>query len=162
MPGKYLTINNLIDQGTGETNRAIFKGLCRRRAIDRLRHALAPRASCLHSLLPEPLGPDELRLAPAPRPAGGDHDDDALRQAARRRSPIGLLRDGPMPIQTKKVPARYLLRGDQVGSGETVIGVGVGARTPAGKVEVALEKDGRRRLSIWGASTVITVKREAV
>jgi hypothetical protein len=66
-----------------------------------------------------------------------------------------------MPTQTKKVPARYLLRGDQVGSGEIVLGIGAGARTPAGKVEVTLEKGGRRRLSIWGASTVITIKREA-
>jgi hypothetical protein len=67
-----------------------------------------------------------------------------------------------MTTQTKKVPARHLLRGDQVGSGEIVVGVGAGARTPAGKVEVILEKGGRRRLSIWGASTVITVQREAV
>ena len=28
-----LTINNLIDEQTGETNRAVLKGLCRRRAM---------------------------------------------------------------------------------------------------------------------------------
>lgn len=60
-----------------------------------------------------------------------------------------------------KVAARYLSQGDQVGSGETIIWVGRGVRTPSGKVEVILEKEGRRRTSIWGASTVITVRRAA-
>jgi hypothetical protein len=35
--------------------------------------------------------------------------------------------------------------GDQVGSGETVVNVSVGARTPRGKVEVTLEKGERSR-----------------
>jgi hypothetical protein len=60
-----------------------------------------------------------------------------------------------------KVPARNLLTGDQVGSGETVKWVGVGVRTPRGKVEIQLEKDGRTRLAIWGASTLINVRRAA-
>ncbi len=59
-----------------------------------------------------------------------------------------------------KVPARYLIPGDRVGSGEIVVGVAYGARTPSGKVEVILEEDRRRRLAIWGASTIITVQRE--
>jgi hypothetical protein len=33
MPSKALSLNNLIDQETGETNRDVFKGLCRRRAM---------------------------------------------------------------------------------------------------------------------------------
>lgn len=60
-----------------------------------------------------------------------------------------------------KVAARYLSKGDQVGSGETIVNVAVGIRTPRGKVEVTLEKDGQRRCAIWGASTVITVRRAA-
>jgi hypothetical protein len=33
MPAATLTPNNLIDEATGETNREVFKGLCRRRAM---------------------------------------------------------------------------------------------------------------------------------
>lgn len=67
----------------------------------------------------------------------------------------------PKASATTKVPARYLAKGDQVGSGETIVNVAVGVRTPRGKVEVTLEKDGQRRCAIWGASTVITVRRAA-
>jgi hypothetical protein len=33
MPASRLTLNNLIDEDTGGTNREVFKGLCRRRAM---------------------------------------------------------------------------------------------------------------------------------
>lgn len=59
-----------------------------------------------------------------------------------------------------KAPARCLLAGDQVGSGEIVVSVSAGIRTPRGKVEVVLRKGERRRLTIWGANTIINVKRE--
>jgi hypothetical protein len=65
-----------------------------------------------------------------------------------------------MTSQPLKIPARNLLPGDQVGSGETIVSVSAGARTPRGKVEVTLEKDGRRRTSLWGAATVINVSRQ--
>ena len=58
-----------------------------------------------------------------------------------------------------KVCARYLLAGDITGSGETVIQTSAGIRTPRGKVEVLLEKEGKRRLAIWGASTTINIRR---
>lgn len=64
--------------------------------------------------------------------------------------------------QRAKVPARHLMAGDVVGSGETVAWTGIGVRTPRGKVEVQLEKDGRRRIAIWNASTLISVQRESV
>jgi hypothetical protein len=64
----------------------------------------------------------------------------------------------PKPQQ---IAARYLSKGDQVGSGETIVNVAVGIRTPRGKVEETLEKGGHRRSAIWGASTVITVRRAA-
>lgn len=63
------------------------------------------------------------------------------------------------PHALTKVQARYLQPGDVTGSGETVRNVSAGVRTPRGKVEVALEKDGRRRISCWGAATVIGVRR---
>jgi hypothetical protein len=59
-----------------------------------------------------------------------------------------------------KVPARYLQSGDRVGSGEIINWVGIGVRTPRGKIEVHLEKAGRSRLAIWNASTLINVERE--
>lgn len=59
-----------------------------------------------------------------------------------------------------RVPARLLLKGDVISSGETVIAVERGSRTPRGKVEVLLEKSGRRRLALWGAGTTINVQRE--
>lgn len=64
-----------------------------------------------------------------------------------------------MTRQSLKIPARYLLPGDQVGSGETVVSVSAGARTPGGKVEVTLAKNEQRRLSVWGASTLVRVQR---
>ena len=66
-----------------------------------------------------------------------------------------------MTNPTSKVCARYLQAGDVVGSGETVIQTSAGVRTPRGKIEVILEKDGKRRLAIWGASTTINVQRLA-
>jgi len=60
-----------------------------------------------------------------------------------------------------QVPARSLVAGDVVGSGETIVTVQRGARTPAGKVEVVLERGGTRRRSLWGASTVINARRSA-
>jgi hypothetical protein len=58
-----------------------------------------------------------------------------------------------------KVCARYLQPGDVSGSGETVIKTSARISTPRGKIEIVLEKDGNRRLAIWGASTTINVKR---
>lgn len=58
-----------------------------------------------------------------------------------------------------RVQARALQQGDVVGSGETVAWVGVGVRTPAGRVEVILDKDGRRRIALWRAGTMIGVSK---
>lgn len=56
-----------------------------------------------------------------------------------------------------KIPACHLLRGDQIGSGEIVLGVSAGVRTPPRKVEVTLAKGERRHCATWGAHTLITV-----
>jgi hypothetical protein len=65
-----------------------------------------------------------------------------------------------MTLQSLKMPARHLQPGDQVDSGETIVSVSAGVRTPRGKVEVVLQKHDRRRCAIWGAHTIINVKRE--
>jgi hypothetical protein len=61
--------------------------------------------------------------------------------------------------QSHKLPARALLNGDQVGSGETIVSVSAGVRTPRGMVEVTLEKGGRYRRALWGAFAIINVRR---
>ena len=59
-----------------------------------------------------------------------------------------------------KVQAGHLMPGDRVGSGETILRVSAGVRTPSGKVEVSLEKNGRRRTSLWSRYTLINIRRE--
>jgi hypothetical protein len=63
--------------------------------------------------------------------------------------------------QITKVVARYLQPGDVTGSGETVVQTSAGVRTPRGRIEVVLEKGGKRRLALWGVSTTIGVRRLA-
>lgn len=61
-----------------------------------------------------------------------------------------------------RVPADTLQPGDVTrGTGETVIRVSAGVRTPSGKVDVVLEKNGRQRTATWRSRTVIAVNREA-
>lgn len=66
-----------------------------------------------------------------------------------------------MTSQSLKISARHLMSGDLVGSGETIVSVSAGVRTPRGKVEVTLEKGGRRRTSLWGAPTFVNISRPA-
>jgi hypothetical protein len=82
--------------------------------------------------------------------------DEAVRKliAARRVTNVPTL----MP---HRVAARHMQAGDVIGSGETVVRVSAGVRTPRGKVEVLLDRGGRRRLATWGAYTVINVQRAA-
>lgn len=64
-----------------------------------------------------------------------------------------------MQASKQRVTARHLMAGDELGTGETVVAVIRGVRTPSGKVEVTLAKNGIRRSALWGASTTITVSR---
>jgi hypothetical protein len=66
-----------------------------------------------------------------------------------------------MQASKQRVPARHLLTGDRLCTGETIVAACRGARTPSGKVEVTLEKGGHRRVALWGASTTINVTRSA-
>jgi len=55
--------------------------------------------------------------------------------------------------------AQHLKKGDIIGSGDEVVSVSAGARTPSGKVEVTLKtKDGKTKTSTWGKTTKIGVK----
>ena len=55
--------------------------------------------------------------------------------------------------------AQHLKKGDIVGSGDEVVSVSAGAKTPAGKVEVTLKtKSGSTKTSTWGKTTKVGVK----
>ena len=59
-----------------------------------------------------------------------------------------------------RVPVRNLQLGDVITSGETIIGVREGLRTPKGKLEVTLQRGDSRWTVLWGRGTTINVKRE--
>ena len=55
--------------------------------------------------------------------------------------------------------AQHLKKGDIIGSGDEVVSVSTGAKTPSGKVEVTLKtKDGKTKTSTWGKTTKVGVK----
>jgi len=66
-----------------------------------------------------------------------------------------------MQTSQTKVPAHALQVGDVLRTGEAVISVVAGTRTPRGKVEVTIGRDGWRRMFFWGANTQFTVTRGA-
>jgi hypothetical protein len=55
--------------------------------------------------------------------------------------------------------AQHLKKGDIVGSGDEVVSVSAGTKTPSGKVEVTLKtKSGSTKVSTWGKTTKVGVK----
>lgn len=62
--------------------------------------------------------------------------------------------------ETLKLPVHVLRAGDvTTATRETVINVSAGVRTPRGKMDVVLEKDGRRYARVWGRNTLINIVR---
>jgi flagellar biosynthesis chaperone FliJ len=62
-------------------------------------------------------------------------------------------------VSPNAISAQNLKKGDIITSGEEVVSVSAGAKTPSGKVEVTLTKDGKTRTAIWGKSTKVGVKK---
>jgi flagellar biosynthesis chaperone FliJ len=62
-------------------------------------------------------------------------------------------------VSANSVEAKDLKKGDIITSGEKVVSVSAGAKTPSGKVEVTLEKDGKTRNAVWGKSTKVGIKK---
>jgi hypothetical protein len=59
----------------------------------------------------------------------------------------------------QQVPVHALQKGDILsGNGESVVSVQRGVRTPSGKSEIILEKNGYRRLVLWGSHTRVAVQ----
>lgn len=62
--------------------------------------------------------------------------------------------------ETLKLPVSVLRAGDvTAATRETVVNVSAGVRTPRGKMDVVLEKDGRRYTRVWGRHTLINIVR---
>ena len=70
------------------------------------------------------------------------------------------LREGKSyKVSKNSKEAQHLKKGDIIGSGDEVVSVLAGAKTPSGKVEVTLKtKDGKTKTSTWGKTTKVGVK----
>ena len=63
-------------------------------------------------------------------------------------------------VSSNSKEAQHLKKGDIIGSGDEVISVSAGAKTPAGRVEVTLKtKSGSNKTSLWGKTTKIGLKK---
>jgi DNA segregation ATPase FtsK/SpoIIIE, S-DNA-T family len=77
----------------------------------------------------------------------------------------GVENEEPVMEASYKAPsnskeAQHLKKGDITGSGDEVVSVSAGAKTPAGKVEVTLKtKSGSTKTSLWGKTTKIGLKK---
>jgi len=69
------------------------------------------------------------------------------------------LKESSYKTSPNSVEARSLKKGDILTSGDTVVSVSSGAKTPSGKVEVTLEKNGKTKTSVWGKYTKVGVKK---
>ena len=72
---------------------------------------------------------------------------------------FGHLKEASYKVFKNSKQAQQLKKGDIITSGDEVISVSSGVRTPSGKVEVTLKnKKGITRTSTWGKTTMIGVK----
>jgi hypothetical protein len=69
------------------------------------------------------------------------------------------LQESSYKAPSNSVEAGSLKKGDVLGSGETVVSVSSGAKTPSGKVNVTLEKNGKTRTAVWGKYTKVGIKK---
>jgi hypothetical protein len=66
------------------------------------------------------------------------------------------MEEGTYKTSPNSIEAQYLSKGDILGSGEEVVSVSAGARTPSGKVELTLTKDGKTRNAVYGKNVKVT------
>jgi len=72
-----------------------------------------------------------------------------------------VLRESSYKVSKNSKQAQQLKKGDIITSGDEVISVSSGVRTPSGKVEVTLKnKKGITKTSTWGKTTMVGVKIE--
>lgn len=69
------------------------------------------------------------------------------------------IQEASYKVSKNSKQAQHLKKGDIITSGDEIISVSAGAKTPAGKVEVTMKtKNGSTKTSIWGKTTMIGVK----
>lgn len=62
-----------------------------------------------------------------------------------------------------KTPVHMLSPGDVLkGSGETVVNISAGIKTPKGRIEVVLSKNNNKRLAVWGKYTIVVIEAKSV
>lgn len=70
-----------------------------------------------------------------------------------------ILKEASYKVSKNSKQAQHLKKGDIITSGDEIISVSAGAKTPAGKVEVTMKtKNGSTKTSTWGKTTMIGVK----
>jgi len=70
-----------------------------------------------------------------------------------------IMKEASYKVSKNSKQAEHLKKGDIITSGDEVVSVSAGAKTPAGKVEVTLKtKNGSTKTSTWGKTTMIGVK----
>jgi len=76
-----------------------------------------------------------------------------------KKDTVSELREASYKTSANSKEAQHLKKGDIIGSGDEVVSVSAGAKTPSGKVEVTLKtKSGKTKVSTWGKSTKVGVK----
>jgi len=101
-------------------------------------------------VVPKRLSPEELKAI-----RQLDFDAEMEREGVEKDT----VNEASYKVSKNSKEAQHLKKGDIIGSGDEVVSVSAGAKTPKGKVEVTLKtKDGKTKLSIWGKTTKIGVK----
>ena len=87
------------------------------------------------------------------------NDIEQAQHDIERRFEEGVNEAKSYKVSKNSKEAQHLKKGDIIGSGDEVVSVSAGAKTPSGKVEVTLKtKDGKTKVSTMGKTTKVGVK----
>lgn len=87
------------------------------------------------------------------------NDIEQAQHNIERRYEEGVEEGKSYKVSKNSKEAQHLKKGDIIGSGDEVVSISAGAKTPSGKVEVTLKtKDGKTKTSTWGKTTKVGVK----
>ena len=87
------------------------------------------------------------------------NEDEIARVKSELQRRKETVNEASYKVSKNSKQAQHLKKGDIITSGDEIISVSAGAKTPAGKVEVTMKtKNGSTKTSIWGKTTMIGVK----
>ena len=88
---------------------------------------------------------------------GNEKEIEEVKAELERRKQA--IKEASYKTSSNSKEAQHLKKGDIITSGDEVVSVSAGAKTPAGKVEVTLKtKSGSTKTSTWGKTTKVGVK----